>query len=83
VVALSEFIMKTQLKRPRQRNTDDVISGIRLAIKPRYLGNHVSQIKSYYDSLSGSHVALSESVVKNRLKLPWRRTDDDVISGWQ
>jgi len=26
-----------------------------LAIKPRYLGNHTSQIKSYYGSLSGSH----------------------------
>jgi len=28
---------------------------IRLAIKPRYLGNHASQINSYYGSLSGSH----------------------------
>jgi len=27
---------------------------IRLAIKPRYLGNHASQIKSYYGTLSGS-----------------------------
>jgi len=28
---------------------------IRLAIKPGYLGNHASQIKSYYGTLSGSH----------------------------
>jgi len=28
---------------------------LRLAIKPRYLGNHASQIKSYYESVSGSH----------------------------
>jgi len=28
---------------------------IRLAIKLRYLGNHASQIKSYYTTLSGSH----------------------------
>jgi len=27
----------------------------RLVIKPRYLGNHVSQIKSYYGTLSGNH----------------------------
>jgi len=30
-------------------------SHIRLAIKPRYLGNLASQIKSYYRTLSGSH----------------------------
>jgi len=28
---------------------------IRLAIKPRYLGNHASQTKCYYGTLSGSH----------------------------
>jgi len=28
---------------------------IRLAIKARYLGNHASQIKSYYGTLSGNH----------------------------
>jgi len=28
---------------------------IRLAITPRYLGNHASQIKSYYGTLYGSH----------------------------
>jgi len=26
-----------------------------LAIKPRYLGNHASKIKSYYGTISGSH----------------------------
>jgi len=30
-------------------------SHIRLAIKPRYLGNLTPQMKSYYGSLSGSH----------------------------
>jgi len=53
MVALSESVMKNCLKRPlaetlRWRH-------IRLAIRPRYLGNHASQIKSYYGSLSGSH----------------------------
>jgi len=28
---------------------------IRLAIQPRYLGNYVSHINSYYELLSGSH----------------------------
>jgi len=28
---------------------------IRLAIKPRYLGNQASQIKSYYGTISGNH----------------------------
>jgi len=28
---------------------------IQLAMKPRYLGNHASQIKSYYGTPSGSH----------------------------
>jgi len=38
---------------------------IRLAIKPRYLGNHASQIKSYYWTLLGIlMVALSEYVMK-------------------
>jgi len=27
----------------------------RLAIKPRYLGNHAPQMKSYYGTLSRSH----------------------------
>jgi len=53
MVALSECVMKIRLKcslavKSRWRH-------IRLAIKPRYLGNHASQIKSYYESLSGSH----------------------------
>jgi len=28
---------------------------MRLAMKPRFLGNHASQMKSYYGTLSGSH----------------------------
>jgi len=52
VVAISQFVMNNFLKRPlaeksRWRN-------IRLAIKPRYLGNHAFQIKSYYGTLSRS-----------------------------
>jgi len=53
MVALSESVMKICRKRilaekSRRRH-------IRLAMKPRYLGNHASQIKSYFESLSGSH----------------------------
>jgi len=52
MIALSESVIKNRLKCPlaeksRRRH-------IRLAIKPRYLGNHESQIKSYYGTLSGS-----------------------------
>jgi len=52
MVALSESVIKNILKRSlaeisRRRH-------IRLAKKPRYLGNHASQIKSYYRTLSGS-----------------------------
>jgi len=52
MVALSESIMKNRLKRSlaeksRWRHN-------RLAIRPRYLGNHASQMKSYYGTLSGS-----------------------------
>jgi len=54
---------------------------IRLAIKPRYLGNHASQLKSYrwYHQ---EVVAVSESW-KSARSAPWRRTDNDVMSGWQ
>jgi len=41
---------------------------IRLAIKPRYLGNHASQIKSYYRTLSGSHGWSFRICHKNQLK---------------
>jgi len=51
-VVLSDSVNKTCVKRPiaeisRWRH-------IRLAIKPRFLGNHASQIQIYYRTLSGS-----------------------------
>jgi len=53
MVAFSESVMKNCLKgltadKSRWRH-------IRLALKPRNLGNHASQIKSYYGTLPGSH----------------------------
>jgi len=53
MVALSDSVVKNRLKRhladkSRWRH-------IQLAIKPRYLGNHASQIKCYYETLTGSH----------------------------
>jgi len=53
MVALSESVMKNRLKRPQADKSR--WRYIRLAMKPRYLGNHASQIKSYYRTLSGSH----------------------------
>jgi len=52
-VALSDSVNKSCVKRllaekSRWRH-------IRLVIKPRYLGNHASQIKSLYRTSSGSH----------------------------
>jgi len=52
-VALSDSVNKICVERPlagksRWRH-------VRLTIKPRYLGNHASQIKSCYGTLSGSH----------------------------
>jgi len=45
MVALSESVMKNHLKRPLAEKSR--LRHIRLAIKPRYLGNHASQLKSY------------------------------------
>jgi len=53
VVALSETVMKNCLKRPLADKSP--WRHIWLAIKPRYLGNHASHIKSYYGTLSRSH----------------------------
>jgi len=53
IVALSESVMKNRLKRPLADKSR--LRHIRLVIKPRYLGNHAYQIKSYYGTLSGSH----------------------------
>jgi len=51
--ALSESVMKIRLKRTLAQKSR--WRDIHLAIKPRYLENHASQIKSYYGTLSGSH----------------------------
>jgi len=109
---------------------------IRFEIKPRYLGNHASQRKRYYGTLSESHgrssrirhlkwpeappggeITMTSYPACNKTSLsrkpcipdnnllwnvirkswalfqnpswkfawsaPWRRTDDDVTSGWQ
>jgi len=52
-VALSDSVNKICVKCPLAEKSR--WRHIRLAIKPRYLGNHSSQIKSYYGTLSGSH----------------------------
>jgi len=51
--ALLDSVNKTFVKRPLAEKSR--WRHIRLAIKPRYLGNHACQIKSYYRTLSGSH----------------------------
>jgi len=53
MVALSETVMIVRRKRPLAEKSR--LRHIRLAIKPRYLGNHASQIRSYYELVSGSH----------------------------
>jgi len=69
MVALSESVMKNRLKRPLAEKSR--WRHLRLAIKPRHLRNHASQIKRYYmDHYQEVMVALSESVTKNRLKRP-------------
>jgi len=53
MIAISESVMKNRLRHPIAEESR--WPHIRLAIKPRYLGNHASQIKSYYGTLSGNH----------------------------
>jgi len=53
MVAFPEAVMKKCVQRPLAGDWRWL--HIRLAIKPRYVGNHASQIKTYYGSLSGSH----------------------------
>jgi len=48
-----KFVMKNRRKRTLAAKSRGRY--IRLAIKPRYLGIHASQKKSYYGTLSGSH----------------------------
>jgi len=54
MVALSESVMKIRQKRTLAKKSR--WRHIRLARKPRYLGNNAYQIKSYCGTLSGSHV---------------------------
>jgi len=53
MVVLSESVMWKSVKRPLAEKSR--WCHIRLAIKPRYLGNYASQLKSYYGTLWGSH----------------------------
>jgi len=50
MVALSESVIKNRVKRPLASKSR--LLHIRLAMKPRYLGNHASQMKSYSGTLS-------------------------------
>jgi len=52
MVALTESVIKNRLKRILAE--DGRLRHIWLAIKPHYLANHASQIKSYYGTLLGS-----------------------------
>jgi len=52
-VALSDSVSNTCVKRPLAEESR--WRHFRLAIKPRYLWNHASQMKSYYGTLSGRH----------------------------
>jgi len=52
-VALLDSVSNTCVKRSLADKSQ--WRHIRFEIKPRYLGNHASQIKSYYGTLSGSH----------------------------
>jgi len=52
-VALSESVIIYCLKRPLAEKSR--WCHIWLALKPRYLGNHASQMKSYHGTLLGSH----------------------------
>jgi len=53
MVVLLELVMKNRVERPLAEKSR--WRHIRLAIKHRYLGDHASQIKSYYGMLSGNH----------------------------
>jgi len=57
------------VRRPWRKTDDDVISGDNKI--PRHLGNHASQIKSYYETLPGSHGHSFRVRYENRVKLPW------------
>jgi len=52
-IALSESVKRNLLKRPLAEKSP--WCHIRLAINSRYIGNHASQMKSYWGTLSGSN----------------------------
>jgi len=63
--------MKIRRKRPLAKKSR--WRHILLTIKLRYLGNHASQIKNYFGSLSGSHARFWECVLNQHLKCPWAK----------
>jgi len=77
MVALSESIIKICLKRPLAKKSR--WRHIRLAIKSRYLGNHASQIKSYYGTLWGSH---GRSFRIHQEKLPEAPPGGEIAMTW-
>jgi len=81
MLARSEYVITNRMERPLADKSQ--WRHIRRALKPRYLGKHASHIKTYYGTLSGIHGRSFRIHHKNRLKRPWRRIDDDVMSGWQ
>jgi len=68
MVALSESVMKIRPKHPLAEKSR--WRHIRLVIKPHYLENHASQMKVTMEHYQEVTFALSESVMKNRLKCP-------------
>jgi len=66
ILKLESSVNKPCLKRPLADNSR--WRHIRRATKPRFLGNHASQIKSYYGTLSGSHGRSFRIRQKNLLK---------------
>jgi len=51
-------------------NGEIVMTSYPVTIKPRYLGNHATQIKSYYRTLSGSHGRSFRIRYKNSPEMP-------------
>jgi len=68
MIALSEYVIKNRLKHPLAEKWR--WRPIRLAMKPRYHGNHESEMKSHMERYQEVMVAPSESVKKNLMKRP-------------
>jgi len=67
-VSRSDSVNKTSVKRPLAEKSQ--WRHLRLTIKPRYLENHASQKKVTMERYQEVMVALSESVMKNRVERP-------------